>query len=1328
MACLILRSCTTGNNTIIVTDVVQSPTIANYVGYHVPINGVCYSVELSNLDQCPCVLTQDTEVKIDSIQLNKSNLVSQNLCNCTSPFIAYILTPCDNTLPSLYTQQNLNPYVGQTITFFGQDGVCYTVIGSLIVPIELDPVAVECIAECSCNPADCGCPPGYVLNDNNECVGFTSVDPIINPVLYTAEKVQTVYAPNYGVFYEDITNKQWPISATTNTCLFGSGNCTALTDSYNVPLLVTDTVLNSVWGGSGLPYTDNRINVCGIWTTVAPNPINEWIGFTYCVTVTETTTYFLAFSVDNATKIYLDGELMIDTVGTTFTFKTWQLVPVTLNVGSHIFDARALNIGGLAVFGFEIYKASLTDLLAVNTPGDLAPYIVFTTADKIDDYWETGQFSGYTCPDGYSLNTCDGLVCSQIATVPQLPCDAWEVKICGTSELDPIITNTDLTVYEGGTYKICITSEDNLPWPEGCYCVTVTKTQVQQGIEFNLIPTNEYACCEDCTKVCYLLEDCQGAVDPIITCTDLSQYVDNVVKLSHCGNICWKVTLAEDCTNSILVGEVIANYPAPYVTGQICTYAIPSLDKPPVSYYITINGTIYEFPYSTNAQVLIDLNSLNLGEFSAASNTLVVVGENEYGTLCYKYLTGVPICIAAVCSTYQNNCQYIDIPQTLSSRTVFITINGQVYTTVLTNFNINKLVQWLNSLNLGIFTINCVASICSINVYGNEVYGNIVVGVVPEDNIYTPTCTGVIDFTAACEACLPPAPTPAPLVLHPRRIKPGYFTKNSCITTEYMERVNCNFAKQVYDAMLIKRYGITVCCDHDVDTWDIKKQVLDFELLTDPSLCKSTLCYCLAPCFVSASITVTPICLAPALVDATIDNLCYAPELVGTGITVETEPLPCNCYTLLGLDYTIAWIDCCCIYQSATFVSNATVCAHYPPVVLDGTVTITAAEGCGSDLCVVPPPICYCWLITPDKVGIAEVNYTTCDDIPVIIYPVGEPIAVCSPTEPNIVGSGVSGITGFCNTDCGILSGAPCRCYTIDVQSTNELPSSVTIQGIDCNDNFFTETINSTDPLYYTCSKIAPKVISGTPNAQVLINILYDTACVNCAAPVPCVNCYEIITTVTSTIYWTDCNDGPQSITSDSGIFRKCSLTVPTSTDPAATITLAPFDCDSPLCVDACYFGAPPICYTVEVTSPTAQVNFFSCANVASGVSVYYTNVLAGDIITGCATNNIPYDPIQVSIGTATITPNGPCTLDCVNTTAPCICYRVSVYPGMVGTITFGYIDCNDIFQTATVSNTDLLPMPVCSKSAITFISFTSGAGVLVADRSTDDCSLGQCI
>lgn len=78
-----------------------------------------------------------------------------------------------------------------------------------------------------------------------------------------------------------------------------------------------------------------------------------------------------------------------------------------------------------------------------------------------------------------------------------------------------------------------------------------------------------------------------------------------------------------------------------------------------------------------------------------------------------------------------------------------------------------------------------------------------------------------------------------------RNVRPGWTSNNPCITVEYIEKVNCSFAKQVYDQMISVRYGIQSCCLEDLMKWDIKKQVLDYELKTIPDdQILHPLCYC----------------------------------------------------------------------------------------------------------------------------------------------------------------------------------------------------------------------------------------------------------------------------------------------------------------------------------------------------------------------------------------------------------------------------------------------------------------------------------------------------
>lgn len=122
------------------------------------------------------------------------------------------------------------------------------------------------------------------------------------------------------------------------------------------------------------------------------------------------------------------------------------------------------------------------------------------------------------------------------------------------------------------------------------------------------------------------------------------------------------------------------------------------------------------------------------------------------------------------------------------------------------------------------------------------------------------SCTGaacvseVIASFETCVECLPPVPAPEPLELHPRRVKPGYYTPGC--SPEYTENVNCNFAEQMYNQMLVDRYGLTICCDESRIKWSIKKELLDLKALYDPSLCRCFLQECCPPTCVEATLQV----------------------------------------------------------------------------------------------------------------------------------------------------------------------------------------------------------------------------------------------------------------------------------------------------------------------------------------------------------------------------------------------------------------------------------------------------------------------------------------
>lgn len=959
--CYVLRSCTPGNTTVIITNTVASPSLSpSNIGQHVLLENypeVCFSVELSTSGCVDC----SNPVTVTLIKPNP-------ICSCTTLIRYFLLEPCNELLPTFYTQQNLYPYDGTTITFFGQGGACYNVIGVLAggPPSNLSAITVDCPEPCNCNDQP----------------------------------------------------------------------------------------------------------------------------------------------------------------------------------------------------------------------------------------------------------------------------DAWEITFCDSTGLDPIITSTDLDQYIGAidTAVFIISYTDGGNTISGCGSVTKTLAQVAPAFT-GAFSTIFYDCCEKCTQVCYLLEDCQGAVDPIITCTDLSNYVNQIVKLSNCGDICWKVSESNTCDDSILLGTVIENFVPEPVVKNNCVYEV-SLDSSIVtfsSYEITINNTFYIIDYTNITALVNDLNSLNLGVFYFSGGYIGVNGLENYGTSCLVRTPKPKICTEPTCSTYTD----------------------------------------------------------------------------PQD----------LDFTQACTDCLPPLPPEPVLDLHLRRIKPGYFSPNSCITTEYMDRINCNFAKQVYDAMLIKRYGITVCCDHDVDAWDIKKQGLDFELLTDPNLCKSTLCVCPAPCLVDVIFTLLPICVAPILVEATLDTLCYPAVLVDATITLETTPASCNCYTLEGSNYTIGWIDCCCIYQSAAYTANAIVCAQYTPVILDGTVTITAAADCGSELCVVPPQACLCWGVNVLNKAPSTTTYTNCDNIEITVNAFyGDSFEVCSPNSP-ITTNGTIATNGPCNIDCGI---GLCICYEVIVTSNDSNPATIDLRTRTCDFPFvFVNTTITSGTPFLTCSSSFPEVLSADPNAVINIVVSSGVDCVDCQVPVPCVDCYEIVLTESTGITWTDCNNVTQILIPPSGVYRRCSLTLPIVDPLFGSVTLAPFDCASGLCSDNCNDGSPLTCYTVTVDSiinpGLANIYAPSCEGF-SGINIGYWNPQLGSSYTFCSTA-VPV----ANYCTITTVNNGACTLECFDLT--CKCYKLSLTAGT--SITLGYKNCNDTYDTVTIV-AGPTPVPICSKSGFTVISHVGGI-VLKIDCTSLACP-GACI
>lgn len=743
--------------------------------------------------------------------------VTASISPCYSCFT---LTSCDGTL-LVNTLTDLSTYIGTTIEVTEYPGQCFTVVGNLEVFLCTDTVPVTGMTPCDCTPG-CGCPDGYILlPDGETCEKVLTV--AATPTLTIFEVGPGVPGPGTGYYganlYEDISTKTLPIAQVASALYDNNGVGTILTATNIFPT----PSFYSIW--------NTRLIDVGVWTTTGTgDPVGEWIGFSVCVEVPETKTYCIAVAADNRMRFSINGVLAVNfDVGTSFSFSVWHIIPITLNVGTNIITLEGYNDGFFATFGAEIYNATPAQILAVNTQFDLAPYIVFSTKNLLPpnpvSYFDVGETSGYTCPEGYLLSTCDGIACTQITQLPGSPC-CYNLEDCDTGAT--YVVSSDLSSYIGLTVNL-----NEIP---GCLLVIDVSETCEGSLTVTVI--DSFADCTSCAAVpppCYTLtDDCEGGTGLSFTVTNnLSASVGSVIKVCPSDlpvpnptppnpgtplvpfvpdDALFQYNLINCCDPSEVL--IVTNTLYPYI-GQ--TISVPVLgNKCWTVTEILLVGTSMGFIDLTGAYAytdcgpcmgifpcdvpylpeLLECRCLTISEATNCTGAITLTTLGPISATCEECAPPPPVCYEL------SDCNDVVTP--------FIVCDDlSAYLGLVIKIEGCGDTCWFVRE-----AASCDNSIC---------------------------LNGAITEFADCETCLPPPPVPTPFALHARRIKPGYFSTNSCLTTEYIERVNCTFALEVYNQMIINRYGVTVCCDNDLDQWAIKKQVLDFELLTDPDLCKSTL-------------------------------------------------------------------------------------------------------------------------------------------------------------------------------------------------------------------------------------------------------------------------------------------------------------------------------------------------------------------------------------------------------------------------------------------------------------------------------------------------------
>ncbi len=191
------------------------------------------------------------------------------------------------------------------------------------------------------------------------------------------------------------------------------------------------------WGGAQYPgglidntlaFFTQRLNDIGVWacdnldTPFIDEPVDEWIGFSVCLDLEEAGDYVVGMASDNRMRFSLNGMLtFVQNTGATANFNYWWMNPIALSSGLNIVELEGRNDGSIAAFGADIYgpfpASSLTSdasMAALDYPANL----VWSTLDVIGQPFTNGETSGFSCPDGFALNTCEGEVtCTRIERV-----------------------------------------------------------------------------------------------------------------------------------------------------------------------------------------------------------------------------------------------------------------------------------------------------------------------------------------------------------------------------------------------------------------------------------------------------------------------------------------------------------------------------------------------------------------------------------------------------------------------------------------------------------------------------------------------------------------------------------------------------------------------------------------------------------------------------------------------------------------------------------------------------------------------------------------------
>jgi hypothetical protein len=179
----------------------------------------------------------------------------------------------------------------------------------------------------------------------------------------------------------------------------------------------------------------------------------------------------------------------------------------------------------------------------INTTAEiLSPYATLGQVIVIEGYdncWIVNRIVECTAPiNVFVLQVYD--TCLECNPNPN-----YELVNCEDGSI--VYTSSDLSNYVGQVVEL-----DN--GYSGCWIVNVFNSDIPSDVPVTVL--SAYNDCEACKTTYYVLSDCLEIEADIITSTNLSDYVGQVITLEWCPTVCWNVSESQTSLNAGILGDI----------------------------------------------------------------------------------------------------------------------------------------------------------------------------------------------------------------------------------------------------------------------------------------------------------------------------------------------------------------------------------------------------------------------------------------------------------------------------------------------------------------------------------------------------------------------------------------------------------------------------------------------------------------------------------------------------------------------------------------------------------------------------------------------------